>query len=658
MDKKTDYKNCLKNCIRPSGHSDIVWLLLSVFTAVAFHMDMEIVSDEFLSQITNAQTHIAQLLYRLVYSVKVPGMSGMFFVLFCFVLYKYSASLGSLKTEEKVLGVLMALTCLFGRAFYQYNSTILLVTGFVQTAKTAVMLMGMLLFFPHFVKAVRQYVSLHFRFRGGLDMESPVRYRRVVWGILLAVWTIHLAAYFPGMFMGDTEDIIYMAYNYRTGLADTVNLISDDVLVVDHHSVLYTIVLGFFVKFGRFAFASENIGIFLYTVCQMLFTAWVLAYSLYKLKQYRVGAWFRTAILLFFCLFPWIPRYAIMATKDTLFADFMMLYLLLVIDIAEQSHDQGSKIKTQQLIGIIVYAVLIFLLRKNGLYMVILSLPFLVMMNKKWAKSIIIALVCIFAVKFAYSNVILPAAKIPDGSVSAALSIPLQQTSRYLKYYADEVTEEERAAIDAVAKCNDLPQVYWPDRSDWAKASWRKEATGEDIKNYFTTWAKMLAKHPLTYVAATANNYYAYFYPVVTDLYDFERASDGGIASANAEGYFAFKASGSRISMSCRELLRLFDAMLMNTPFVNLLCTSAVYIWLLIISWTQSIVCRDRKLLMAVIPMLMLMLTILSGPCNGNIYHRFTYPVAMCMPVIAAYGIRSGKNAQEGNTVTEGVERR
>ena len=47
--------------------------------------------------------------------------------------------------------------------------------------------------------------------------------------------------------------------------------------------------------------------------------------------------------------------------------------------------------------------------------------------------------------------------------------------------------------------------------------------------------------------------------------------------------------------------------------------------------------------------MLMLMLTILSGPCNGNIYHRFTYPVAMCMPVIAAYGIRSGRhNSMEG----------
>lgn len=132
MEKHTDWGTRLKNCIKWNEHSDLDCLLLSIFTAAAFNMDMEIVSDEFMSQITNAQTHIAQLLYRLAYSVKAPGISGLLFVLFCFVLYKYSASLGRMRTEEKVLGVLMALTCLFGRAFYQYNSTVVLVTGFVQ----------------------------------------------------------------------------------------------------------------------------------------------------------------------------------------------------------------------------------------------------------------------------------------------------------------------------------------------------------------------------------------------------------------------------------------------------------------------------------------------------------------------------------------------
>ena len=145
--------------------------------------------------------------------------------------------------------------------------------------------------------------------------------------------------------MGDTEDIIYMAYNYHTALADTVELISEDVLLVDHHSVLYTIILGFFVKLGRFLFQSENIGIFIYTVLQVLFTAWVLAYSLYQLKKCGVNAGIRGIILLFFCLFPWIPRYAMMATKDTLFADFLLLYLLQILDIIERKEDSIPRLQ-------------------------------------------------------------------------------------------------------------------------------------------------------------------------------------------------------------------------------------------------------------------------------------------------------------------------
>ena len=209
-----------------------------------------------------------------------------------------------------------------------------------------------------------------------------------------------------------------------------------------------------------------------------------------------------------------------------------------------------------------------------------------------------------------------------------------------MKYYGDEVTEEEKEAIDSVVVYDSVSTIYWADRSDWAKAAWRKEADGEDMKNYFIVWAKMFVKHPLTYVAATANNCYGYFYPVVIDMYEFERSSDGAIQSANAEGYFNFAASDSSISMLMREILRLWDTVLMRIPVINLICTSALYIWILVWAWTVSILKKDRKLLMLVIPMLMLMLTILSGPCNGNIYHRFTYPVVMCIPLIAGYAMR------------------
>lgn len=611
----------------------------SVYTAIAFSLQYGIVEDEVIRQVTKSDNRLYCMLLKLLYAINDAGILSILAVVCCFVLYRYAFSIGKLKTEEKVLGILMALTFLFGKAFDEFGSTIILVTGPVQSVKTILIFSGYLLFFPQCVKAVRHYFSQNSPFKRGFDIENPVKYRRITVLVLLAVWSLHIIAYYPGIFMGDTEDVIYMAYNYHTGLADTVQLISEDVLLVDHHSVLYTIILGSFVKLGRFLFDSENIGIFIYTIVQMVFTAWVLAYALYKMKKYRVGSGIRTVALAFLCLFPWIPRYAIMATKDTLFADFLLLYLLAILDIVEEKKD---RIPIRQLAKIVVYAVLIFLLRKNGLYAVLLSLPFLLMIRKKWAKSVLIVLVCIFVSKFLYSDVILPAARITDGSVSAAFSIPLQQTSRYLKYYKDEVTEEEKAAIDAVISYDEISTVYWPDRS--VKDAWRKEATGEDIKNYFIVWAKMLVKHPLTYIAATANSCYGYFYPVVTDLNDFERSSDLGIESTNAEGYFNFSASDSKISMMIREFLRLWDTVLMKTPLLNLICTSAVYIWMLVFAWTRSIVGKDRKLLMLVVPMLMLMLTILAGPCNGNTSHRFTYPVAMCVPFIVGYGMRDRRN--------------
>jgi len=90
-----------------------------------------------------------------------------------------------------------------------------------------------------------------------------------------------------------------MAFNYRCGLVDTVELISEDVLLVDHHSVLHTLIVGMFIRVGRILFNSDNIGFFLYTTFQMVFTAWVLVHALYKLKGYGVGERIRIVMTVF-----------------------------------------------------------------------------------------------------------------------------------------------------------------------------------------------------------------------------------------------------------------------------------------------------------------------------------------------------------------------
>ena len=56
------------------------------------------------------------------------------------------------------------------------------------------------------------------------------------------------------MFMGDTEDILYMAFNYPTGLTDSVLLPRKGVYLTNHHPVLYTgfvrIIMDIVRKFG------------------------------------------------------------------------------------------------------------------------------------------------------------------------------------------------------------------------------------------------------------------------------------------------------------------------------------------------------------------------------------------------------------------------
>lgn len=610
-------------------------VLLSIFTVAALSMDEALVSDEAVAAISPNSGHLVSLFIKLAISIENYSIATILAFFFCFILYRHSFESGKTKKYECVLGILMALTFMFGKAFDEYSSPAILFTGIVQSIKTFIIFAGRAFFFTQLVKMIVWFVREKISLPDAFDPDDPVKYRRIVFLFILVIWCITYIAFFPGIFMGDTEDVIYMSYNYRSGLNDSVAPIDENNMWIDHHSIFYTVILGAFVKGARALCGNENAGIAVYTALQGMFSAWVLAYSLYKLKKWGVPSFIRNCLTAFFAFFPWIPRYAMTATKDTLFADFLMLYILLVADIVT---DMDDKIKTNRIIRLIVYAVLMFLFRKNGLYVSLLSLPFLIMANKKWAKLLAIVFASIFVVKSAYSHILLPSLRIPDGSIIAVLTIPIQQTSRYLYYFPDDVTDDERQRIDNVLVYDKLAEGYNP--NDVNRRNWRGKEDKESLAEYMKAWGTMFVKHPLTYVAATANNNYANFYPCIMELSYIEKSSNGSYQNINRDDYFDFHPTENTLTLSLRKFLRVTDQFWEHLPVINLTCTSALYIWILVFAWTGSLVRKDRKLLMLVIPLLMLMLTIMSGPCNGNVYPRFTYPIAMCAPVVAAFGFR------------------
>ena len=101
---------------------------------------------------------------------------------------------------------------------------------------------------------------------------------------------------------------------------------------------------------------------------------------------------------------------------------------------------------------------------------------------------------------------LLPSLKITDGSIRETLSIPFQQTARYVKYYDKDLSKNDIKVIDKVLEYETLAKRYNPTISDPVKNEFNKYTTKKELLAYLKVWFKCFFKHPLVYIEATLNN--------------------------------------------------------------------------------------------------------------------------------------------------------
>ena len=160
--------------------------------------------------------------------------------------------------------------------------------------------------------------------------------------------------------------------------------------------------------------------------------------------------------------------------------------------------------------SIIIFLVIMF--RHNGIYSIVLSIPFLVIYLKKYRKALLICAVIPITIYFILSKIVYPILDIAPGSLAEMLSIPFQQTARSL--HEKEVYEE--ADIEKINKVLDVDVIskrYNPLLSDNVKGTFNRNCTTKELIDYFKVWGKYLFKYPLTYIEATLNNIYDFVYP-------------------------------------------------------------------------------------------------------------------------------------------------
>ncbi len=432
--------------------------------------------------------------------------------------------------------------------------------------------------------------------------------------IITASWLPVILLSFPGNLCYDVLGEIGMAMG--------------DVPITSHHPLLHILLIGFFIKIGELV-GNISIGLFVYILFQSIMLALALVGTIAWLKKERACSDIMMLVILgIYCISPMYSNMASTAIKDVPFMAAVVWYVVLLAEIAFHR----ERIRDRKFVAIfIVVSVLTCLLRNNGLYMVALSG---VIITVAWWKNadrtvrIRLALMLIvlpIVVSKLVDGGLMVATKADKGSAIEALSVPLQQSARYLQLYKDELTDEEVTVYNnTFVDYKEAAAAYNPDLADPVKtfAYYGKEKGTLSLSSYLTIWFKDFFKHPVVYFEAFFAHVYGWFDPAI----------------ANAPRYEVEESIfGTGLSVPQKIVLFYYRFAERITP-LNALQNVGIYTWLLFIL-LRILKDENENIRCLTAPLVVSLLICMASPCFYG-HPRYAFPYMFTLPFYYGFALK------------------
>ena len=436
--------------------------------------------------------------------------------------------------------------------------------------------------------------------------------------IIFICWLPYLVVYMPGLLLSDTT------YQIAQAMGDA-NLTS-------HHPVFMTGLFGIFIRFGLLL-GSANTGVLLYSLTQMFLAAAAYSHVISHMAKHNVHSFIRIFTFIFFALYPVHAFYAISMWKDTLFSIVFMLLTLKMIDMIACPEEFFTGKKNTFVFALLCTA--LFLTRNNGLHIVLILLPVLLLIFREHWKRIS-AIIFVFAVSFAALQAINVALDVQKGSVGEALSIPLQQIARTVAAHGDSLSESDRSLIDSILPYEDLPRLYIPALSDPVKDVFDATVFESAKSAYIKLWWRFLTRYPLACLEAFLCQTHGYWYP------DIDEWIAARVVAENNYGIHFEHIVPSFVDnvFSGVFVFRLF-------PVVSMLVSIGFAAWLTVIMAMVLILKRRYEFLLAFLPAFALWLTCIASPFSGQF--RYAYGLFLVLPILAAAALQCGSAIYRGD---------
>ena len=391
-----------------------------------------------------------------------------------------------------------------------------------------------------------------------------------------------------------------------------------------HHPPFSTWIMGVLFDIGNMITHDGRFGVFLYLLVQAVMGAVIIGYSIYTIYLLGIS---RVICYIISVVFGFAPVFGILAQwyeKDLMYGIVTLLFLTRLVKACFE------EISVKDIIILSLTALFCIFLRNNGIYAVIPALLALILLKKEKLTRIILA-GCTFGIvviTLIIQGPVFDSAGIEPTRVREALSIPMQQSARYIIEYGDEVTPEEREVLGAFFNDYDaIPGIYNHFCSDPVKNT---VVDKPDLPHYFATWFKMGFKQPGVYMDAFMCLNYGYLAPTEQNA-----EANGDMPNQGREGLMAQLADMGVDGTQDDENTQILKNLIfinMVFPIVRYMTMPGVYMWFMIITVAICIKLKDKRGYVLIIPNVINLLVCLASPlCNAM---RYQLPVVLSVPLM------------------------
>lgn len=549
-----------------------------------------------------------------------------YMVLSCLFYKSFTNTIDNCSFYSIVIGICAALINICGKSFMLYNSmeyfhylkNNFMVAGFVLLAAIGYGLIYACVFewgWKVLTGPVKRKTNFYDTFGFIVFDKHPHLYPFL---LICIFWFPYFIIFFPGMLQWDAMYALRSYYGIE--------------IWTTHHPVIGVLLMGYIMDIGKFL-GNDNYGCVIYIVLQFFLFSFTLAYNFVFFNRWKVCYLIRWMILLFFSIHPMFPTFVMNVVKDIFYCIAILWLLFFFIKCYENY-------KKKYFFSILFFSMLVCALRKEGIIICIFCSLGLIFFRQavyeKW-KNVLIAVLLGSSLAIMASNILINYYNIKPSSIREALSIPIQQTARYVRDHSEDISKTEWTVLNSVFQnhAKELGVYYQPEKSDAVKDLMVYDLTNAQKIEYISVWINQFFRHPECYYSAAFNQFYGYFYIEKEAMYLIGDCRLENFKEGHPLYTKQIMIVDNPNTLDFRRIITKYILTWTFLPLFGLLYHPATYTWLLLFGLSFLIRFNQYKyLFLYIVPLTILCVCCLS-PVNAFI--RYSFPIVLSSFILTVF---------------------